>query len=121
MDEGLADSKPGSSVSKWAWFMGPHTSSSSGADPEMEIRALVSMASGLYPLSRAEVLSGLAAVLKKVNAGGGVVECCYACAEKLLRDEDEGIRLAAVRLVRFCHLWVLMFSFVLLYAFESYI
>uniref|UniRef100_M8C8J7 Uncharacterized protein n=1 Tax=Aegilops tauschii TaxID=37682 RepID=M8C8J7_AEGTA len=60
------------------------------------------MASGLYPLARAEALSGLAAVLKKVNAGGGVVECCYACAEKSLRDEDEGIRLAAVRLVGLC-------------------
>ncbi|VAH89565.1 unnamed protein product [Triticum turgidum subsp. durum] len=102
MDEGLAASEPGPSVAKRARFMGPHASSSSGADPEMEIRALVSMASGLYPLARAEALSGLAAVLEKVNAGGGVVECCYACAEKLLRDEDEGIRLAAVRLVGLC-------------------
>ncbi|XP_037447721.1 protein SIEL-like isoform X1 [Triticum dicoccoides] len=102
MDEGLAASEPGPSVAKRARFMGPHASSSSGADPEMEIQALVSMASGLYPLARAEALSGLAAVLKKVNAGGGVVECCYACTEKLLRDEDEGIRLAAVRLVGLC-------------------
>ncbi|KAM3229335.1 hypothetical protein ACQJBY_060293 [Aegilops geniculata] len=102
MDEGLATSEPGPSVAKRARFMGPHASSSSGADPEMEIRALVSMASGLYPLARAEALSGLTAVLKKVNAGGGVVECCYVRAEKLLRDEDEGIRLAAVRLVGLC-------------------
>ena len=101
MDEGITASEPGPSVSKWDRIMGPHASSSSGADPEMEIRALVSMASGLYPLARAEALSGLAAVLEKVNAGGGVVECCYACTEKLLRDEDEGIRLAAVQLVRF--------------------
>ena len=72
MDEGLAASEPGPSVAKRARFMGPHASSSSGADPEMEIRALVSMASGLYPLAWAEVLSSLVAVLEKVN-GGGIV------------------------------------------------
>ncbi|XP_044981968.1 protein SIEL [Hordeum vulgare subsp. vulgare] len=102
MDEGLAASVPGPFVTKRARFVGPHASSSSGADPEMEVRALVSMASGLYPLARAEALSGLASVLKKVNASGGVVECCYGSAVKLLRDEDEGIRLAAVRLVGLC-------------------
>ena len=69
-DKGLAASEPGPSASKRARFMEPHTSSSSGADPEMEIRALVLVASGLYPLSWAEVLSGLAAVLEKVNDGG---------------------------------------------------
>ena len=79
MDEGLAASEPGPSVAKRARFMGPHTSSSSGADPEMEIRALVLMASGLYRLARAEALNSLTAVLEKVNAGGIVCDKGRIC------------------------------------------
>jgi integrator complex subunit 4 len=59
------------------------------------------MATALYPLARAAGLRGLAAVLDKGNAGSGVAEYCYGYAAELLRDEDEGIRLGAVRLVSF--------------------
>ncbi|CAN6289826.1 unnamed protein product [Urochloa humidicola] len=74
--------------------------------PEVEVRWLVMMARGIYPLARAEALRGLAAVLDKVDAscgvGAGIVECCYECAAELMRDEDEGVRLAVVRLVGLC-------------------
>ena len=119
MDEDLAASDPGPSSAKLASFTRPCASTSSDAGPEVEVRALVSMASALYPLARAEGLRGLAAVLEKVNVGSGVADCCYGCAVELLRDEDEGIRLAAVRLVRFRHLQVLLFLLLCLYAFES--
>jgi len=42
-----------------------------------------------------------------VDAGCGVgariAECCYECATELKRDDDEGVRLAVVWLVRCCH------------------
>lgn len=93
---------PGPSFADWARVAGPRASSGPGPGPEVQVRALVSMAGGLYPLARAEALRGLAAVLEKVDAGGGVVECCYGCAVELLRDEDEGVRLASVRLISLC-------------------
>ncbi|KAM0821883.1 hypothetical protein ACQ4PT_071880 [Festuca glaucescens] len=102
MDDDLAASKPGASFAKLASFTGPCASTSSGAGPEVDVRALASMASTLYPLPRAEGLRGPAAVLEKGNAGRGVAECCYGCALELLQDEDEGIRLAAVRLAGLC-------------------
>ncbi|CAN6284689.1 unnamed protein product [Urochloa humidicola] len=74
--------------------------------PEAEVRSLVMMAGGIYPLARAEALRGLALVLEKVDAscggGAGIVECCYECAAELMRDEDESVRLAVVRLVGLC-------------------
>ncbi|PUZ41618.1 hypothetical protein GQ55_9G519000 [Panicum hallii var. hallii] len=74
--------------------------------PEAEVRSLFMMAGGIYPLARAEALRGLAAVLEKVDAGCGVgariAECCYECAVELMRDDDEGVRLAVVRLVGLC-------------------
>lgn len=78
-----------------------------GSDPypEAEVRTLVMMAGGIYPLARAEALRGLAAVLGKADAscgdGAGIVECCYGCAVELMRDEDEGVRLSVVRLVSY--------------------
>lgn len=78
----------------------------SASYPEAEVRSLVMMAGGIYPLARAEALRGLAAVLEKVDAscgvGAGLVECCYGCAVELMRDDDEGVRLAVVRLVGLC-------------------
>lgn len=72
---------------------------------------LVSMAGGLYPLGRAEALRGLAVVLEKADASGGaargVVECCYGCAAELMRDDDEDVRLAVVRLVRRLSFWLI--------------
>ena len=109
MDEDLAASNPGPSSAKLASFARPCAPTS----PEVEVRALALMASALYPLARAEGLRGLAAVLEKANVGRGVADFCYACAVELLKDEDEGIRLAAVRLVRFCHLCV-FFVFVVI-------
>ncbi|KAF8718692.1 hypothetical protein HU200_024993 [Digitaria exilis] len=74
--------------------------------PEAEVRSLVMMAGGIYPLARAEALRGLAAVLGKVDAYrcfvAGIVECCYGCAVELMRDEDEGVRLAVVGLLGLC-------------------
>ncbi|CAL4938832.1 unnamed protein product [Urochloa decumbens] len=74
--------------------------------PESEVRSLVMMAGGIYPLARAEALRGLAAVLEKVDVscglGTGIVECCYECAAELMRDDDESVRLAVVRLVGLC-------------------
>jgi integrator complex subunit 4 len=105
MDEDLPASDPGPSSAKLASFTGPSASTSSVAGPEGEVGALASMASAIYPLARAEGLRGLAAFLEKGNAGSGVAECCYGCAVELLRDEDEGIRLAAVRLVSFRQLF----------------
>ncbi|CAM0872595.1 unnamed protein product [Alopecurus aequalis] len=102
MDEDLAASDPGPSSAKLASFTSSRASTISDAGPEVEVRALASMASALYPLARAEGLRGLAAVLEKANSGSGVADCCYGCAVELLRDEDEGIRLAAVRLIGLC-------------------
>ncbi|CAL4913879.1 unnamed protein product [Urochloa decumbens] len=74
--------------------------------PESEVRSLVMMAGGIYPLARAEALRGLAAVLEKVDVScglsTGIVECCYECAAELMRDDDESVRLAVVRLVGLC-------------------
>jgi integrator complex subunit 4 len=85
----------------------PPLPSGSAPYPEAEVRSLVMMAGGIYPLARAEAIRGLAAVLEKVDTscgvGAGLVECCYGCAVELMRDEDEGVRLAVVRLVRCCH------------------
>ncbi|KQK22259.1 protein SIEL isoform X3 [Brachypodium distachyon] len=105
MDGSLASSDPGPSFAKppgSSGDSGPCASRSSGPGPEVEVRALVSMAGGLYPLARAEALRGLAAVVEKVGTSGGAVECCYGCAVELLRDEDQSIRLAAVRLIGLC-------------------
>ncbi|KAG2541635.1 protein SIEL-like isoform X4 [Panicum virgatum] len=84
----------------------PPAPSDAAPYPEAEVRSLVMMAGGIYPLARAEGLRGLAAVLEKVDAGCGVgariAECCYECATELMRDDDEGVRLAVVRLVVLC-------------------
>ncbi|KAM0837001.1 hypothetical protein ACQ4PT_061948 [Festuca glaucescens] len=101
-DEDLPASEPCPTFAKLASFTGPSASTSSYAGPEVEVRALASMATALYPLARAEGLRGLSAVLEKGNAGSGVAEYCYGCAAELLRDEDEGIRLGAVRLAGIC-------------------
>ncbi|KAM0875579.1 hypothetical protein ACQ4PT_036695 [Festuca glaucescens] len=102
MDEDLPASEPCPTFAKLASFRGAPASTSSYAGPEVEVRGLASMATALYPLARAEGLRGLAAVLEKGNAGSGVAEYCYGYAAELLRDEDEGIRLGAVRLAGIC-------------------
>ncbi|GJN08239.1 hypothetical protein PR202_ga26139 [Eleusine coracana subsp. coracana] len=105
--EDLTPSEPGPPFAKRprveAEPLGP---GSSARGPEADVRALVLMAGGLYPLGRAEALRGLAVVLEKADARGdadrGLVECCYRCAAELIRDDDEDVRLAVVRLVRPC-------------------
>ncbi|WVZ56513.1 hypothetical protein U9M48_007030 [Paspalum notatum var. saurae] len=78
----------------------------SAASPELDVRALVSLTTGIYPLARAEALRGLAEVVEKADAscsvGSGIVECSYESAVELMRDDDEGVRLAVVRLVGAC-------------------
>uniref|UniRef100_A0A0A9G4P6 Uncharacterized protein n=1 Tax=Arundo donax TaxID=35708 RepID=A0A0A9G4P6_ARUDO len=103
IDERIAATEPGPSLAKRPRVAAePPAPGGSAPGPEAEARALVSMARGIYPLARAEALRGLAVVLEEMDAGGGagrgVVECCYACAVDLMRDDDEGVRLAAVRL-----------------------
>ncbi|KAL6645787.1 hypothetical protein ACP70R_017395 [Stipagrostis hirtigluma subsp. patula] len=103
----LAASVPGSSFAERPRVAPePPAPGGSFSDPEAEVPALVSMAGGLYPLARAGALRGLAAVLEKADTsggvGGGVLECCYGCAVERMRDEDEGVRFAAVRLLGLC-------------------
>jgi hypothetical protein len=105
--QGLAPSDEGPPLAKRPRVEAePLALGSSARGPEEGFRALVSMARGLYPLGQAEALRGLAVVLEKADACGGaargVVECCYSCAAELMRDGDEDVRLAAVRLVRCC-------------------
>ncbi|GJN31092.1 hypothetical protein PR202_gb19448 [Eleusine coracana subsp. coracana] len=106
--EGLAPSEPGPPFAKRPRVEAePLRPGSLARGPEGDVRALVSMARGLYPLGRAEALRGLAVVLEKADASGdadrGLVECCYRCAAELIRDDDEDVRLAVVRLVGPCH------------------
>ncbi|TVU47490.1 hypothetical protein EJB05_07093 [Eragrostis curvula] len=107
MAEGLSPSDPGPPCSKRPRVAAePVALGSSAPGPEADVLALVSMAGGLYPLGRAEALRGLAMVLEKADASGGatrgVLECCYGCASELMRDDDEDVRLAVVRLVGLC-------------------
>ncbi|KAL6907461.1 hypothetical protein ACP4OV_002500 [Aristida adscensionis] len=103
----LAASVPGPSMAERPRVApGPPAPGRSFPDPEAEVPALALMSGGLYPLAREGALRGLASVLEKADACGGVgrrvVECCYRCAVERMRDEDEGVRLAAVRLVGLC-------------------
>ncbi|OEL12832.1 Protein SIEL [Dichanthelium oligosanthes] len=105
--ERLAASDPGPSFAKRPRVAAePPAPGGSAPYPEAEVRSLFMMAGGIYPLARAEALRGLAAVLEKVDAscgvGARVVECCYECAAEHMRDDDEGVRLAVVRLVGLC-------------------
>jgi hypothetical protein len=107
IDERLAASDPSPSSAKRPRVAAePPASGGCVPNVEADVRALVSMAGGIYPLARAEALRGLTAVLENVDpssrASVGITECCYKCAVELMRDDDNGVRLAVVRLVRFC-------------------
>ncbi|WOL01941.1 protein SIEL isoform X3 [Canna indica] len=66
------------------------------------IQAFVGLAMDIYPLIRRTAVYGMIALLRE--AGGGidsmVVECFYGRAVVLLKDEEEAVRLASVKLVR---------------------
>lgn len=105
-DERLATSDPSPSSNKRP-RVAAEPPASGGCVPyvEADVRALVSMAGGIYPLARAQALRGLTAVIEKVDpssrVSAAITECCYKCAVELMRDDDNGVRLAVVRLVRF--------------------
>ncbi|CAD6210811.1 unnamed protein product [Miscanthus lutarioriparius] len=107
IDEDLAAPDPSPSVAKRP-RVAAESPASGGCVPyvEADVRALVSMAGGIYPLARAEALRGLTAVLEKVDpssrASVAITECSYQCAVVLMRDDDNGVRLAVVRLVDAC-------------------
>jgi integrator complex subunit 4 len=103
MDEGPSVSVPGLPFAEQLRAAGRGASSGSPGGPEAQVQALASISRGIYPLARAEALRGLAAVLETADAPGGVVELCHGCAVGLMRDEDEGVRLASVRLVSCYH------------------
>ncbi|KAG0551636.1 hypothetical protein BDA96_01G439900 [Sorghum bicolor] len=107
IDERLAASDPSPSSAKRPRVAAePPASGGCVPNVEADVRALVSMAGGIYPLARAEALRGLTAVLENVDpssrASVGITECCYKCAVELMRDDDNGVRLAVVRLVGAC-------------------
>jgi integrator complex subunit 4 len=102
MDEGPSVSVPGLPFAEQLRAAGRGASSGSPGGPEAQVQALASISRGIYPLARAEALRGLAAVLETADAPGGVVELCHGCAVGLMRDEDEGVRLASVRLIALC-------------------
>jgi hypothetical protein len=106
-NERLAASDPSTSFAKRP-RVAAEPSDSGGCVPcvEADVRALVSVSGGIYPLARAGALRGLTAVLEKVDTSScvsaAITDCCYKCAVELMRDDDNGVRLAVVRLVRFC-------------------
>uniref|UniRef100_A0A0E0KC50 Uncharacterized protein n=1 Tax=Oryza punctata TaxID=4537 RepID=A0A0E0KC50_ORYPU len=102
MDEEPSVSVPGLPFAEQLRAAGRRASTGSPEGPEATVQALASMSRWIYPLARAEALRGLAAVLETADARGGVVEVCYGCAVGLMRDEDEGVRLASVRLIALC-------------------
>ena len=66
IDERFSDPSP--SVTKRPRVAAePSAPSDAAPHPEAEVRSLVMMAGGIYPLARAEGLRGLAAVLEKVD------------------------------------------------------
>lgn len=107
INERLAASDPSTSFAKRP-RVAAEPSDSGGCVPcvEADVRALVSVSGGIYPLARAGALRGLTAVLEKVDpssrVSAAITDCCYKCAVELMRDDDNGVRLAVVRLVRFC-------------------
>ncbi|KAG8074500.1 hypothetical protein GUJ93_ZPchr0006g44793 [Zizania palustris] len=102
MDERPSVSVPGPPYAERARAAEPRASTGLSERSEAEVRALASMSRGIYPLARAEALRGLAAVLEAADTCSGVAEQCYGCAVELMRDEDEGVRLASVRLIAIC-------------------
>uniref|UniRef100_A0A0D9VSM8 Integrator complex subunit 4 n=1 Tax=Leersia perrieri TaxID=77586 RepID=A0A0D9VSM8_9ORYZ len=102
MDEGPSVSVPGMPFAEQIRAAGRRASSGSPEGLGAQVQALASMSRGIYPLARAEALRSLAAVLETADARGGVVEQCYGCAAVLMRDEDEGVRLATMRLIVLC-------------------
>lgn len=70
--------------------------------PELMVRVLLGISTDLYPLLRKAAVDGLVELLKRDGdwADGAVAKCCYDCAVELLKDEEELVRSAAVRLVR---------------------
>ncbi|XP_008654333.1 protein SIEL isoform X2 [Zea mays] len=106
-NERLAASDPSTSFAKRP-RVAAEPSDSGGCVPcvEADVRALVSVSGGIYPLARAGALRGLTAVLEKVDTSScvsaAITDCCYKCAVELMRDDDNGVRLAVVRLVDAC-------------------
>lgn len=65
-------------------------------------RVFLALTVDLYPSLRIAAINGLIALCKEIGADADslIVRCCYNRAVELLKDEDELVRSAAVRLVR---------------------
>lgn len=67
--------------------------------PHVMSQVLLGLADDLYPLIRAKALDGLASVCRTIDSVP-TVKCFYDCAASFLRNDDDLIRLSAIRLVR---------------------
>ncbi|XP_020108829.1 protein SIEL isoform X2 [Ananas comosus] len=67
-------------------------------------RVFLALTVDLYPSLRIAAINGLIALCKEIGADADslIVRCCYNRAVELLKDEDELVRSAAVRLVSSC-------------------
>lgn len=89
---------------------------------ELTMRVFLGLSTDIYPLMRKEAVDGVVELLKRDEnwVDGWIAKCCYDRAVELLRDDDELVRPAAVRLVsnliafRFSHL-VIYFDLLLLF------
>lgn len=87
------------------FIVGRWKCSSNNLTDEVMVRVLLGFIGDIYPVLRREAIDGLFEFLTVAGAGVDfcVAECCLEHAVGLMRDDDELVRSAAVRMV--CYLF----------------
>ncbi|KAK8964237.1 hypothetical protein KSP40_PGU002428 [Platanthera guangdongensis] len=68
------------------------------------IQVLLGLADDIYPLIRANAVDGLASLCRQTRFGVSlqIAKCLYDCAASLLHNENELVKLSAIRLISSC-------------------